>query len=52
MLIRIPHVPGKTVQYKPESGKTWATFVPPGNVEKPKGLVINRKPDPPNPPAK
>src|SRR6516164_7417152 len=26
-LIRIPPVPGKTVQYAPESGKTWDTFV-------------------------
>jgi hypothetical protein len=26
-LIRIPHVPGKTAQYAPESGKTWDTFV-------------------------
>jgi len=52
MLIRIPPVPGKTANYKPESGKTWATFVPPGNVEKPKGLGINRKPDPSKPPSK
>ena len=44
-LIRIPAVPGKTVQYKPESGKTWATFVPPGNVERPKGLSIRQKKD-------
>jgi DNA-directed RNA polymerase subunit RPC12/RpoP len=28
-LIRIPAVPGKTADYNPESGKTWATFVPP-----------------------
>ncbi len=28
MLIRIPPVPGKTVQYSPESGKTWMTHVP------------------------
>ena len=52
MLIRIPPVPGKTANYKPESGKTWATFVPPGNVEKPKGLGINRKPEPPKSPGK
>jgi DNA-directed RNA polymerase subunit RPC12/RpoP len=30
-LIRIPAAPGKTAQYKAESGMTWATFVPPGN---------------------
>jgi hypothetical protein len=27
-LIRIPAIPGKTVEFNPESGKTWATFVP------------------------
>ena len=27
-LIRIPPAPGKTVEFKPESGMTWATFVP------------------------
>jgi DNA-directed RNA polymerase subunit RPC12/RpoP len=32
-LIRIPSVPGRTVEYKPESGKTWATFVPPGKMD-------------------
>jgi DNA-directed RNA polymerase subunit RPC12/RpoP len=31
-LIRIPPVPGQTAQYAPESGKTWNTFVPPGNA--------------------
>lgn len=30
-LIRIPPAPGKTAEYKPESGMTWATFVPPAN---------------------
>jgi DNA-directed RNA polymerase subunit RPC12/RpoP len=35
-LIRIPSVPGKTVEYKPESGKTWATYIAPGN-QGPKG---------------
>ena len=34
-LITIPHVPGKTVDYQPESGKTWATYVPPPRVKKP-----------------
>lgn len=32
-LIRIPSVPGKTSQYSPESGKTWATFIPPGDAK-------------------
>jgi len=33
-LIRIPSVPGKTAEYKPESGKTWATYIPPGKVDR------------------
>jgi hypothetical protein len=49
-LIRIPPVPGKTVDYQPESGKTWATFVPQGNVPPPKGLSINPKKDGQKPP--
>ncbi len=28
-LIRIPAAPGKTAQFQPESGKTWATYVSP-----------------------
>ena len=44
-LIRIPPVPGKTVDYNPESGKTWATFVAPGNVPPPGGLSINPNKD-------
>jgi hypothetical protein len=28
-LIRIPPVPGKTVEYQAETGKTWATYVSP-----------------------
>ena len=43
VLIRIPPVPGKTAEYKPESGKTWGTFVPSGEVEPPKGLSIDKK---------
>ena len=35
VLIRIPPVPGKTDMYNPESGKTWATFVPGANVPPP-----------------
>jgi hypothetical protein len=51
-LIRIPPAPGKTAQFTPESGLTWATFVPPGNAEPPKGLSIGKKADPPPPPGK
>ncbi len=32
VLIRIPPAPGKTAQYQPESGQTWATHVPKGNI--------------------
>jgi len=49
-LIRIPPVPGKTAQYAPESGKTWATYVPAGNVQPPKNIPA--PPKPPEPPAK
>ncbi len=49
LLIHIPHVPGKTAQYQPESGKTWATFVPFGDEPQPKGLSVDRKPKPPAP---
>lgn len=50
VLIRIPPVPGKTAQYDPESGKTWATHVP-GRVPSPQGLSLERKEKPPKPPA-
>ena len=50
-LIRIPSVPGQTTQYTPESGKTWATFVPPGNAAPPKNLSISPKKDNPKPPS-
>jgi len=33
VLIRIPPVPGQTAQFAPESGMTWATFVPGGGQE-------------------
>ena len=46
-LIRIPAAPGKTANYKPESGQTWRTFVPSGNVARPGGLSLDKKPDPP-----
>jgi hypothetical protein len=42
-LLHIPPVPGKTAQYSPESGKTWATFVPDGKVPSPKGIAIGPK---------
>lgn len=48
-LIRIPPVPGKTAQYSPESGKTWATFVPLAN-ESLKNLSLKTKKDSPEPP--
>jgi len=49
-LIRIPPIPGRTAEYSPESGKTWATFVSPGNVARPKGLSLNPKQGGPKPP--
>jgi hypothetical protein len=45
-LIRIPSVPGKTVDYKPESGKTWATYVAPGNAGAPENLSVGKKDEP------
>jgi hypothetical protein len=46
-LIRIPPIPGRTVEYNPESGKTWATFV--GNAPPPSGLSIKKdKPEAPS----
>jgi hypothetical protein len=49
-LIRIPPVPGQTASYSPESGKTWATFVPQGSAP-PKNISLTPKKDPPKPPA-
>jgi len=46
-LIRIPPIPGRTAEYSPESGKTWATFVSSPNAQTPKGLSLGRKDDPP-----
>ena len=43
VVIRIPPVPGRTAQYAPESGMTWATFVPTGGVASPKGLSLGTK---------
>jgi DNA-directed RNA polymerase subunit RPC12/RpoP len=50
-LIRIPPVPGKTAQYSPESGATWATFVSSGTAEPPKGVAIQAKKEMPKKPA-
>jgi hypothetical protein len=50
MLIHIPPVPGKTAQFKPEAGKTWATYIAPSHAEKPK-LSVQRKSSEPKPPA-
>jgi DNA-directed RNA polymerase subunit RPC12/RpoP len=48
-LIRIPAVPGKTIQYQPESGMTWATYVPPGQSQSPKRFTLDSKPNPGEP---
>jgi len=45
-LIRVPAAPGKTAQYQPESGMTWATFVSPGNTP------AKAEPGPKHPPDK
>ncbi len=50
-LIRIPPVPGKTVEYRPESGQTWGTFVPSGHVPPPSGLSLSKKPERPKTPG-
>jgi len=42
-LLHIPPVPGKTAQYRRESGKTWATFVSDGRAAPPKGISIDQK---------
>jgi hypothetical protein len=33
LLMRIPSVPGKTIQYQREFGMTWATQIPAGQSE-------------------
>jgi hypothetical protein len=45
-LICIPSVPGKTIQYQPESGMTWATHVPPGQAQPVKRFTLEPKPNP------
>ena len=42
LLLHIPPVPGKTTQYRPESGKTWATFISDGRIPPPKRLALCR----------
>ncbi len=42
-LLHIPPVPGKTAEYSPESGQTWATFVSDGRALPPKGISIDQK---------
>jgi DNA-directed RNA polymerase subunit RPC12/RpoP len=51
VLLRIPPVPGKTAQYSPESGMTWATFIPSGATPTPKGPSLKPKGSPPKPTA-
>ena len=33
-LILVPPVPGKTADFKPQSGMTWNTYLPPGDAKK------------------
>lgn len=40
-LIHIPAIPGRTKQFQPEAGKTWATYVPSG-AENSSGLQVKR----------
>ncbi len=51
-LIHVPPIPGRTTGYNPESGKTWATFVPSGNVPPARGISLVRKTDGSGPPRK
>jgi hypothetical protein len=45
-LIRIPPVPGKTANYQPEAGMTWATHVGAGRAAPPANLSLQPKPSP------
>jgi hypothetical protein len=47
-LIHIPPVPGKTAQYTPESGKTWATYIPSG-ADRAGSQLSPKKPKKPEP---
>jgi hypothetical protein len=42
-LMWIPPIPGRTAQFVQESGKTWATYLPSGNVPTPKGLSLKKE---------
>jgi hypothetical protein len=44
-LIRIPPVPGKTIQYQAESGLTWATHVAPGQAGPAKKFTLGSEPN-------
>jgi DNA-directed RNA polymerase subunit RPC12/RpoP len=48
-LIRIPAVPGKTAQFNPQSGMTWATFVAPAQNPAPKSGPPAPEAKPPKP---
>jgi hypothetical protein len=48
-LIRIPPAPGKTAQYAPESGMTWATYVSPANEPSKKSAPATPPPGTPKP---
>jgi hypothetical protein len=43
ILLRIPPVPGKTAQFNPESGMTWATYLLSGNLPPSKATPANPK---------
>jgi len=43
---------GRTAEYDPESGKTWVTFVPSGNVPLPTEIAFVRMPSRSGPPRK
>jgi len=47
--MRIPPVPGKTADYKPESGKTWDTFGPAPAMKPPQGISLEPKKPAPKP---
>jgi len=46
VMMWIPPIPGRTANFVQESGKTWATYIPSGDVTAPKGLALKRKGDP------
>lgn len=50
-LIRIPPLPGKTADYRPESGKTWATYAPRADVPPPANVSLRRPKDDPQRPT-